>query len=435
MSQQQQQVKRTPLPRRKACQACSQAKVRCDHKAEGCSRCEVRGVRCVYPGGRTSRAREDTSSAGPGEGAARPPAVDDSRPSEFDRQPEPSGFGENAGGWPTPETRSLSGLNAASQHWLDGPTITADGSHGTTTSQQTSPELLCTIEPGAIQNRWLKAFIPDVDQRPKVSPPATHEYVDRMLKAHTSGLIRHGTLPPFAHKQQLEARSEASPLHNCINLAKLCAKGPACSEALAIQLFEQEMAKIDGLKSTYHHADLLAAFQAYLIYVMTLYFHLGQKDSPALRQYMMNLQQLACDTCSRGVACSSELDHTRPRWSSWIIAESIRRTLYTMYLFDNLLCVNDDLPVFVGTELAGLPAPAGKHLWRAPSEEEWKAAYNMHLADWNNGGLRLDELWRVPDGATPEAVALRRERIDQWLEDVDEYGVFLYAVTSCTHGA
>ncbi len=44
------------------------------------------------------------------------------------------------------------------------------------------------------------------------------------------------------------------------------------------------------------------------------------------------------------------------------MAEAKRRTLYTMYLFDNILSAQDGLPTFLSTELRGLAAPAEKSL-------------------------------------------------------------------------
>jgi hypothetical protein len=276
--------------------------------------------------------------------------------------------------------------------------------------------------------------MPDSEQQPKVAPPAINLYVGRILKAYASGLIRHAVLPPFVHDQEVMNAKAPSPLLKCLNLVKVCSGTAADFHAMASQLLEQDMAIIFELRATLDHRAMLGAFQAYLIYVTTLYFVLGQRDNSLLRQHMMNLQQLAFDTCSRGLVCTAELEHIRPQYSDWIVAESTRRTLYTMYLLDNLLCTNDNLPVYIGTELAGLPAPAGQDVWRASSEDKWKSAYNTHLSDWNGSSLSIDELWRVAEDAPEEAIERRRTRIDLWLETVDEYGTFLYAVTSCTHG-
>ena len=123
-----------------------------------------------------------------------------------------------------------------------------------------------------------------------------------------------------------------------------------------------------------------------------------------------------------------------PRWETWIVVEAKRRTLYVMYLFDGILASRVNLPIFLGTELHSLPAAASKDLWEATNRGDWERKYNMFLADWNELGPTIDELWPVPDGMDDLSIAKWRSRVDRWLEDVDEFGTMLYAVTVCTHG-
>ena len=295
-------------------------------------------------------------------------------------------------------------------------------------------DLVCTIDPTAIRNRWLRAFIPDPDEHLKSNPPGIQAYISRMLKAYTSCMVHASSLPPFIHEQQIACPSPNSPLANCCSLLKVCESEVPRNEAMVQGLIEQEMRNIQEQRSTFSPTNLLAAFQAYLVYVMALFFNLERQQNPALRQYMITLQQLACESSTQGLMTTAELSHARPRWASWILAEAKRRTLYTMYLFDDLLCTKDGLPIFIGTELTGLPATASKHLWRATHEAEWKAAYNEHLSRWDQAGLYLDELWPITPNLSEESVTERRRRVDKWLESVDEYGTMLYAITICTDG-
>jgi hypothetical protein len=291
--------------------------------------------------------------------------------------------------------------------------------------------LICNIDASAIENRWLNAFIPEPGQRPKYTSPAVTAYVGRILKAYTAGMIRHGHLPPFIHPGQLDPVSVPSSLHRCFTMVGVCGKG---DRGLAAKLVEDELASLTAERTDMDPNGLLQAFQAYLIYVIILYFHLDQQDSAVLRHHMINLQQLASETCAQGTIDIAELEQTRPRWLSWIHVEAKRRTLITMYLFDNLLCVRDRIPVLVATELTGLLSAASKYLWQASSEDQWKTAYNTHVADWNEGGLHLEELWRPPPNSSKEVIQRRQGRIDHWLEDADEFCLLLYAVTSNTHG-
>ena len=97
--------------------------------------------------------------------------------------------------------------------------------------------------------------------------------------------------------------------------------------------------------------------------------------------------------------------------------------------------MSDNVQIYLGSELAGLPAPSPGRLWRASNDPaHWQAAYTKHLCSWEDGGLTIDELWALPPELSQPQVEQRRARVDRWLEGVDEFGAMLYAVTVCTHG-
>ncbi|KAL6236620.1 hypothetical protein BDW75DRAFT_250002 [Aspergillus navahoensis] len=198
--------------------------------------------------------------------------------------------------------------------------------------------------------------------------------------------------------------------------------------------------------------DLLATFQSYLLYTMTLFFHLdlhlhlhhqsatnndNDNDTQSLRASMTNLQDIACACARQGLLCTAESAaiRTRPRWEEWIVAEASRRTLYIMYLFDSILSTQEGLPTFLGVELRGLPAPAAGLLWRARCRREWEAEYNLFLVEWGNGLLRIEELWPETGELDERGKEWKRRRVERWVEGLDEYGTMLYAIMQCTHGA
>ena len=318
-------------------------------------------------------------------------------------------------------------------HAADNLTFATSGPCEPVGLEHSPNDLICHIDASAIQNRWLKAFIPEPDQQLKISPPGINAYIGRILKSYVSAVISCSSIPPFVKNMQMDSEAPCVPLANCFSLLRICNAQMLGSQMMAQDHIEQEMTKLYEQHPTYDGPTILGAFQAYLMYVMALYFHFDQQSSLHFRQYVTNLQQLACASSSQGLVVRAEFAVTRPEWRSWIIAEAKRRTLYTMYLFDNLICANDGLPIFVGTELRGLPAPASKHLWRASSEDEWKVAYNRYLSEWIDSGLYIDELWPMSSNLTRTEVLQRRRRVDKWLESVDEYGTMLYAVTICTH--
>ncbi|KAI0025572.1 MFS general substrate transporter [Xylariomycetidae sp. FL0641] len=297
----------------------------------------------------------------------------------------------------------------------------------------TDLELLCPINAEDISNRWLNTYVPIPNQAVKEYPATIQSFIYRTLKSYASTIVRGRGCPPFIHALQTAPQLLRPPLATCLSLARICERPLAGSDSVATETLQREMTTLfDSSGAFEDDVTLLAAFQAYLLYSMILFFRLGQSANPFLRQAMMNLQQLAC-TCSQGgLVCSAEVQRARPRWEAWIVAEAKRRTLYTMYLFDSVLSAHDSLPTFVGTELRGLPAPSSKVLWQAENRHDWNTAYNIHLVDWPKENLRIDELWPIPSDMGVAAVAERRDRVDHWLEDVDEYGTMLFAVTNST---
>lgn len=195
------------------------------------------------------------------------------------------------------------------------------------------------------------------------------------------------------------------------------------------------MARILHEYTSYDGQTMLAAFQAYVLYVMTQYFQREQIDRSVLRQNPMHLQQIASSAASIGTTTLAELCENRPDWSQWILVESKRRTIYTMYLFDNLLCASDQLPTCVAVELSGLLAPSGRALWEANSLQEWTRSYNLQMSAVDGGGLRIEELWPAPGDASQEQLRVREGRVSTWLEDLDLFGNMLFAVTSATYSS
>ncbi|KAJ5673802.1 hypothetical protein N7462_009241 [Penicillium macrosclerotiorum] len=292
-------------------------------------------------------------------------------------------------------------------------------------------DLACPINVEEISNRWLNPYIPTPGQKIKNYPATVTSFIYRVLKSYSAVAVRGHRALPFIHPKQ---SLSGSPLATCLSLIRICEKPLPGSENSAALVLQREMEAIAETRNDYDDMDLLAAFQSYLIYTMALFFHLSQGFNPFFRQAMMNLQELACLTSRQGLVCAADRLHSRPRWEEWIVTEAKRRTLYVMYLFDNILSAQESLPTFLGTELQGLPAPANKPLWQAENRADWEKEFNVYLTKWTTHSLTIDELWPIPQGMDEAGITHRRERVDQWLENMDEFGIMIFTVTVCTHG-
>lgn len=138
------------------------------------------------------------------------------------------------------------------------------------------------------------------------------------------------------------------PLSLCFGLIGTSGKPISGSDGVVAEVLQCEMNKTFELRETYSEMGLLGVFQAYLKYAIVLFFRLIQAPNNFIRQAMMKLQELACETSRQGLACKVEQLHTRLKWASLIVAEAKRRTMYTIYLLDSVLSAPEGLPTFLG---------------------------------------------------------------------------------------
>lgn len=433
--------------RQKACQNCSAAKARCDRRASRCTRCTQRGLRCSYPqdnspaktagqSNTTNDVVEPQSPVSVSDSLAAGLGSTMSAHSSAGYSSLASAVGIMASG-PLPNTpanapSSPHTVGVSPRDWSrDAQRNLSESLDGLRFSDL---DLICPINVDEITTRWMNPYIPDPGQKVKNYPANVTSFISRVLKSYTAVATRgNGTLP-FIHPAQMKQHLSHSPLATCLSLTRMCQDPLPGSENTAAGIIQREMDQLTELHKTFDHMSLLATFQAYLIYTMVLFFRLSQARHNGLRQAMINLQELAHASSRQGLVCAADQKRARPSWEEWIVTETKRRTLYVMYLFDSILSAHEGLPTYLGTELEGLPAPASKSLWQAKTRSDWERAYNIHLAEWTERSLSIDELWPVPEGFTESETATRQMRIDRWLEDVDEFGTMLFAVVSCTHG-
>lgn len=183
---------------------------------------------------------------------------------------------------------------------------------------------ICPINVNNIRNRWLNPYIHGVEQEIKEYPAAVNDFIYRVLKSYAAVAARGRDTLPFIHPTQIKASD--SSLATCLSLVRISENPVPGSEATAAIILQREMESIAKVHDDYDDMSLLAAFQAYLIYTVVLFFRLNQGSNPFFRSAMMNLQELACSSSRRGLICSTDATHTRPRWEEWIAAKAKRRT-------------------------------------------------------------------------------------------------------------
>lgn len=432
--------------RQKACLHCSTAKAKCDRHPKRCGRCAQRDLACAYPGdqARTPAASADSTRQSRDSTAINP--VGSRVPLSG---PPPGYVGHNPNrqapiipGGPIPP---IAGPDDGTSPTLISSEVPTASTPAASTGQHLSSdsvsaalelELVCPINADSIGSRWLNQYVPVPGQEVKHYPDHIKAFIPKILGSYASIAVRGRGVPPFIHHAQMQPPLARPPLSTCLSLVRICERLLPGSDITTVDVIQREMSSLYEKHASMNDGiTLLSAFQAYMLYLMVLFFRLGHLVGPSLRRAMMDLQELASLCSRRGLVCAAEQQRARPRWESWIVAEAKRRTLYTMYLFDSVLATLEGMPTFFGTELQGLLAPAGKSLWEAKAQRDWETVYNTHLVDWAEGGLRIDELWPAPSWLDESGLVERQKRADQWLDEVDGFGTMLFSVSSSSHSS
>lgn len=138
---------------------------------------------------------------------------------------------------------------------------------------------------------------------------------------------------------------------------------------------------------------------------------------------LANIQKLVNYASSVGLVIHEEMEHVQPSWEAWINITSRRRAVFALYLIHWSLSLYHGLSSFDCQELKCMPAPASKLLWQAKDRGEWESHYNRWLVEWGQCEYLHGEVAEVKTGISLDA------RSEKWLEETDELGIFLMALS------
>ncbi|KAJ7619495.1 hypothetical protein FB45DRAFT_839980 [Roridomyces roridus] len=372
--------------RRKSCQSCADAKARCTLQRPLCSRCRAKGTPCQY-------------------------VTPDSDSTHLSLLSSESGGSHSPDDLPIPMPTVHSGPSPAS----GAPSDDSNPSQSAESAQ--------------IAARWLNSFIVPVGKRVK---PLTSRVVNimlRVLKSYTRILVKDDpTLPPFMHP--LQSPAPQPMMANCRSILRMWDNRAPGSESMIMDTARREMQKLIDDRLTYDDLTLLTACQAYLLY--SIHFFSPDAESPIVDTgTLISLLDLASAMSSKGLGTAANRTD-RHTWGSWIVMEAKRRTLYSVYILENVIDFHQNAPSYIADEIGRLPSPSPKALWDARQADVWEREYECYIAEWPMDLPRVEDLWPHP----VESVAReRRQRKDHFVESVDEYGMFFYTITSMVHGS
>ncbi|PHH67135.1 hypothetical protein CDD81_2904 [Ophiocordyceps australis] len=366
---------KTPTTRRKACHDCARSKVRCSLQRPSCSNCASAGRVCRY-----ATPAEPGSSNGPLEMHSR---------------------------------------HATRDQLLDFSKL----------------DLAPFDDAEQIRQGWMRSFLATPEQAEKTMHDYTLQYIGRILCVYAKQMALKAHGPPMLHATQMAEGQRHVDIANCSSLVRLWLNRASGSESMVAEAVKREMERLSlahGPDCSASPVNVLASFQAHLVYSILASLLPMDKDTTALvnDSTMAALQHLAFRTAQTGLVSRGEEQGFMPQWESWIVAAAKRRSLLVFYLFSNVYNAANSMPNFIADELRDVPAPDARLLWEADTRHEWQSQYAQHLARWHDGPLRISELWRSQHTGS----SWRRERIERWLETVDDFGMMVFSVCAHVHG-
>lgn len=254
-----------PTSRKRCCEACTRAKIRCDTILPACSSCTSRGIPCNYDDNARQNLARRSKAIGGGKEAAQDGAI--ANDIIFDELSEPMSWDS---GTSPDDSLDLSFLNMPLAQSLDLlPSLDAMSSGVDSIPSMFDGGFNAPLNPSA----FLQWKNPKVLYQ-KVAPNPQAQMALMMMKgvieSYPHMMLRKETFPPFISSRSHGFDSEDVPetLKDCMGLAQMFATRTPESSNLIWRTMRMEQEKMLAQHESYSNHELQAAVQAVLIYIM-----------------------------------------------------------------------------------------------------------------------------------------------------------------------
>jgi hypothetical protein len=255
------------------------------------------------------------------------------------------------------------------------------------------------------------------------------KYVLSTLKTFPSLILSDRTMTPFIHptcmiqEMLLTENLQPGPLSRCAGIVALWSTKNKNNKQYIWKIIRMEQERLAEECSRSNDWNAIASLQAIVIYMLLRISAEHDEDANfdiPLTQTMMKLTQRVrgftvkyCDPASQCI----------PIWENWILVESLRRTLSTLFiirfLFDISPGTGECNSVMYWSEML---LPSAKQLWQARTRTQWEQEYRALNKDQRpifGELLRHDDLSGQSSGL-----------LDTWMGQVDEFGTLVIGAAS-----
>ncbi|PQE26034.1 C6 finger domain-containing protein [Rutstroemia sp. NJR-2017a BBW] len=439
--------------RKRSCARCSTSKTHCDCAYPSCSRCLEKKLVCLYQNDETIPAaltRKDRSKS-TRQGVHTTPLSSD-RSGSLDFTSDGSllqYYGESP-------TSGLEGFDTATSHQLASlphPLVSDDLSLRPVSSKHAHSKGLASsslfryeenILPENFlfnESRWAldfsnvpllahspvlrapRAFSPKRQRYPKVS--LTRKYVICTIKAYPQMLLTGKELPPFIHTELQSSSTSVGlttirnpstdPLAICLSITAMWTVKNTHNTAFIWRSIRSEQERLFEECFTFDDHNAVAALQAICIYFL---LRLSEADEDATN---FDIPLISTMT---GLSVKY---NKSPTWEGWLLAESLRRTIFLLLIISLLFDLSP------GTQqnccdgarlLTEMGLPCHKNIWKAQTQNEWEWEYTAQYASKYQRLTFGDLLQHGKEEGSAGNV------LDDWLANVDDFGNVIVAVVS-----
>ncbi|PTB45984.1 hypothetical protein M441DRAFT_63300 [Trichoderma asperellum CBS 433.97] len=256
----------------------------------------------------------------------------------------------------------------------------------------------------------------------------------QILRSYPFMILRKAALPPFINPMQVSwAETRIGPrqqsLLTCMSLVSLFKSRTDSSRNLVWRLIKLEQEKILSKHAEFDKWELLAAFQALLVYCL-----LRIQDVPvnndgfeAALLTTVNLVFIALMSSTGGVRKSELPDDPGVTWMDWIFNESRRRTVIIFQILNILIEMSTEVSSFPGCGFVLIPLANSATLWNANCIEEWQKEFEICSKERKvHGLLRTGVLMKIllPNNC----FVLESVEWEDWRGEVGEIGTLVMIV-------
>ncbi|KAE8549083.1 hypothetical protein EYB25_007598 [Talaromyces marneffei] len=412
--------------RKRACQACTKAKARCDTAFPHCSRCSARSLICHYAS--DSHARYQLETPKPRTSYSMSQEAADSPVATLGNQQVTNSDLVKSWAYNDYDPYSVT-LNSNPFDSDKRPSQLTGGETWEFSDETDSvvQDSLTTLFP-----RPLRLFVPECFTNSK--SPLTQRYLLCTLRSYPVMMLR-GQNPPFIHPRTLfddpgdfQSRQtiKAGPLAVCNEILQMFTmkNGDNVVQIWRAVRMEQERLLLEC--PGYDYYNTLAALQAISIYLILRIFEKNEEATDFDVPLVQTMLELAIHL--------TWLEKTRPLlnlsdWQDWILTESKIRTSIFLCIMPFFFDIHPAILLFHqcnGEALRTSRLPSGRNIWQAKSKSEWLREYEMQchrvMPHSSNSNLTYSNLldYNLKNDAS----------LDLWLSEIDDFGNFVMAAAT-----